>query len=45
LKELHELVLASEFHDEVTIVEGYFFHRRPPQHATVLEIMATPAGK
>lgn len=41
LRELHELLLESEeYRGQATVVEGYFFHRRPPQHATVLELMA-----
>lgn len=41
LRELHELLLGcEEYRTQATVVEGYFFHRRPPQHATVLELMA-----
>jgi fatty acid desaturase len=44
LPQLHTLLL--EYHPgyraHCTIVEGYFFHRRPPAHATVLEVMAQP---
>ncbi|MCI0459910.1 MAG: fatty acid desaturase [Gemmataceae bacterium] len=46
LKELHNLLLeAQEYRDHATVVEGYFFHHRPPQHPTVLELMAAPAQK
>jgi hypothetical protein len=41
LRELHELLLeTSEYRERGTIVEGYFFHRNPPRHPTVLEVMA-----
>ncbi len=41
LPELHELLLETgEYRDRGTIVEGYFFHRNPPRHPTVLEVMA-----
>ena len=43
LKELHALLMeAEEYRTNATVVEGYFFHRRPPQHPTVAELMATP---
>jgi fatty acid desaturase len=46
LKELHNLLLeADEYRAQATVVEGYFFHRRPPQHPTVVELMATPVQK
>ncbi len=46
LRELHTLLLeADEYRQGATVVEGYFFHRHPPQHPTVLELMATPGGK
>jgi fatty acid desaturase len=41
LKQLHEMLLEVEqYRREGVIVEGYFFHRRPPEHPTVLELMA-----
>jgi fatty acid desaturase len=41
LPELHELLLENEeYREKGTIAEGYFFHRDPPQHPTVLELMA-----
>jgi fatty acid desaturase len=46
LKELHNLLMeADEYRQQATVVEGYFFHRRPPQHPTVVELMATPLQK
>ncbi len=46
LKELHNILMeADEYRAEATVVEGYFFHRRPPQHPTVVELMATPVQK
>jgi fatty acid desaturase len=45
LPQLHDLLMCSELRDEVTIAEGYFFHRRPPEHATVLELMAAPPSE
>src|SRR5207247_10524014 len=40
LAELHAMLLETEaYRTEGTVVEGYFFHRRPPQHPTVLELM------
>jgi fatty acid desaturase len=46
LRELHELLLETEeYRSQATVVEGYFFHRRPPEHPTVLELMATDIGK
>src|SRR5262249_52526327 len=45
LPQLHDLLMCSELRDEVTIAEGYFFHRRPPEHTTVLELMAAPPGE
>jgi fatty acid desaturase len=43
---LHALLWEHypEYRAHGTIVEGYFFHRRPPKHATVLELMAQPGG-
>jgi hypothetical protein len=42
LPQLHALLLenSAEYRANCRIVEGYFFHRRPPEHATVLELMA-----
>jgi fatty acid desaturase len=41
LPQLHALLLETEeYRREATVVEGYFFHRRPPQHPTVVELMA-----
>jgi fatty acid desaturase len=46
LKQLHALLMESEeYRASATVVEGYFFHRRPPQHPTVTELMATPIQK
>jgi fatty acid desaturase len=44
LPELHALLMEHnpEYRAHCTVVEGYFFHRRPPEHATVLELMAQP---
>ena len=44
LPQLHALLLEHnpDYREHCTIVEGYFFHRRPPEHATVLEVMAHP---
>lgn len=40
LKKLHELLDGvPEYHEQATLVEGYFFHETPPKHATVLELM------
>jgi fatty acid desaturase len=46
IRELHELLLreSPEYREHGIVVEGYFFHRRPPQHQTVLELMAGPAA-
>jgi len=42
IKQLHELLLETEeYRTQATTVEGYFWHRDPPQHPTVLELMAT----
>jgi fatty acid desaturase len=42
LAELHGLLLQTEaYRSQATVVEGYFWHRVPPQHPTVLELMAT----
>jgi fatty acid desaturase len=41
LPQLHALLLETEeYRREATVVEGYFFHRRPPEHPTVVELMA-----
>jgi fatty acid desaturase len=46
LKQLHTLLMeAEEYRANATVVEGYFFHRRPPQYPTVAELMATPIQK
>jgi fatty acid desaturase len=46
LKELHAILMeAEEYRESATVVEGYFFHRHPPQHPTVVELMATPVVK
>jgi fatty acid desaturase len=43
LVQLHQLLLETEeYRQQATTVEGYFWHRKPPQHPTVLEIMAQP---
>lgn len=44
LTELHQLLLESEeYRRDATVVEGYFLPReRPPQHPTVLDLMAEP---
>jgi fatty acid desaturase len=40
LRRLHALLdQVPEYHEQTTLVEGYFFHRRPPKHATVVELM------
>jgi len=40
LKKLHELLDGvPEYHEQATLVEGYFFHDTPPQHATVVELL------
>ena len=40
LKKLHELLDGvPEYHEQATLVEGYFFHEKPPKHATVLELL------
>ena len=45
LRQLHELLLETdEYSQNATTVEGYFLHRDPPQHPTVLELMAEPRG-
>jgi fatty acid desaturase len=44
LRQLHDLLMETdEYRREAMIVEGYFFHRQPPQYPTVLELMAAPA--
>ncbi|MFL5245713.1 MAG: fatty acid desaturase family protein [Gemmataceae bacterium] len=41
LPALHDLLFeTAEYRQNSRIVEGYFFHRHPPRHATVLEVMA-----
>ena len=41
LAELHAMLLETEeYRKEGMVVEGYFFHRNPPVHPTVLELMA-----
>ncbi|HEY7329547.1 MAG TPA: fatty acid desaturase [Gemmataceae bacterium] len=44
LPQLHALLLEHdpEYREHCTIVEGYVFHRRPPEHVTVLEVMSRP---
>ncbi|HEX5269460.1 MAG TPA: fatty acid desaturase [Gemmataceae bacterium] len=45
LEQLHELLLETEeYRQNATTVEGYFWHDDPPQHPTVLELMATDRG-
>jgi fatty acid desaturase len=42
LPQLHALLQETEeYRQQATTVEGYFWHRDPPQHPTVLELMAT----
>jgi fatty acid desaturase len=42
LVQLHNLLEETEeYRERATTVEGYFWHRHPPQHPTVLELMAT----
>jgi fatty acid desaturase len=46
LRRLHELLLGCEdYREQATVVEGYFFHRHPPEHATVVELMARDTSK
>jgi fatty acid desaturase len=41
LRKLHALLLETdEYRNQATVVEGYFFHERPPEHPTVVELMA-----
>jgi fatty acid desaturase len=42
LRQLHALLLETEaYQNQVTLVDGYFFHKeRPPVHPTVLDLMA-----
>jgi fatty acid desaturase len=43
VRQLHEILLETEeYRENATVLEGYFFHRRPPQHQTVVELMAQP---
>lgn len=41
LKELHEAMLGcDEYHDQATVVEGYFWPKeRPPVHPTVVDVL------
>jgi fatty acid desaturase len=45
LPELHALLLEHDpdYREHGMIVEGYLFHRRPPRHTTVLEMMSQPS--
>ena len=41
LAALHDLLMETvRYRQQARLVEGYFWHRVPPQHATVLELMA-----
>jgi len=41
LAALHDILMETEpYRQQARVVEGYFWHRVPPQHATVLELMA-----
>ncbi len=43
LPQLHQLLQETEdYRQQATTVEGYFWHRNPPRHPTVLEVMAGP---
>ena len=43
IRQLHDILLETEeYRDNATVVEGYFLHRTPPQHATVVELMSQP---
>lgn len=44
LPQLHVLLLEhnAEYRQHCIVVEGYFLHRRPPEHVTVLEMMSRP---
>ena len=44
LRQLHALLSESdEYREHATVVDGYFLPReRPPQHPTVLDLMASP---
>jgi fatty acid desaturase len=44
LRQLHNLLSESdEYREHATVVDGYFLPReRPPQHPTVLDLMASP---
>jgi fatty acid desaturase len=45
LPQLHELLLQTEeYREQACVVEGYFRHRRPPVHRTVLELMESAHG-
>jgi fatty acid desaturase len=46
LTELHQLLLeVREYREQACIVEGYFRHRRPPRHPTVVELIAQASGR
>lgn len=46
LAELHELLMeVREYREQACVVEGYFRHRRPPQHPTVVELIAKDIGR
>jgi fatty acid desaturase len=46
LRQLHDLLMETdEYRSQATVVEGYFFHRHPPQYPTVLELMAAPTPR
>jgi fatty acid desaturase len=41
MRRLHELLLETDpYREQGVVLEGYFFHRRPPRQPTVLEVMA-----
>jgi fatty acid desaturase len=43
IRQLHDILMETEeYREQALVVEGYFFHRRPPQHTTVVELMAQP---
>jgi fatty acid desaturase len=45
LPQLHALLQeVEEYRRQAVVVEGYFFHRWPPRHRTVLELMAGQRG-
>jgi fatty acid desaturase len=47
LRQLHALLSETdEYRQKASLVDGYFLPReRPPQHPTVLDVMASPASK